>query len=65
MMSDRVKRNIWLTLSILSVGIILDRTIRVADGSVEWWNLVCAIIIAFFCTRNYLCYRRKVNGESR
>lgn len=57
MISNKAKRNIWLTLAILSVGAVIDRAIRVADGSVEWWNLVSAILITFFCTRFYLCYR--------
>lgn len=39
MLSNKVKQNIWLTLAILSVGCIIDRAIRVIDGSVEWWNL--------------------------
>ncbi len=60
MLSNKVKRNIWLTLSILSIGCIIDRTIRVIDGSVEWWNLVMAIVICAFCTKFYLCYRKQV-----
>lgn len=35
MFSNKVKRNIWLTLAILSVGCIIDRAIRVIDGSVS------------------------------
>lgn len=45
MLSNKVKRNFWLTLSILSVGCIIDRAIRVIDGSIEWWNLVATIVI--------------------
>lgn len=60
MINNKVKRNIWLTLAILSVGCVIDRMIRVIDGSVEWWNLVTAIVITAFCTRFYLCYRKKV-----
>lgn len=56
MLSNKVKCNIWLTLAILSIGCIIDRTIRVIDGSVEWWNLVAAIVITAFCTKFYLCY---------
>jgi hypothetical protein len=33
MLSNKEKRNIWLTLAILSVGCIIDRVIRVIDGS--------------------------------
>lgn len=60
MLSNKVKRNIWLALAILSVGCVIDRVIRVIDGSVEWWNLVTAIVITAFCTKFYLCYRKQV-----
>ncbi len=60
MLSNKVKRNIWLTLAILSVGCIIDRVIGVIDGSAEWWNLITAVLITAFCTRFYLCYRKQV-----
>ncbi len=44
MLSNRVKRNIWLTLTILSALTIIDCTVRVVEGSVEWWNLLSAVI---------------------
>lgn len=60
MLSNKVKRNIWLTLAILSVGCIIDRAIRVMDGFVEWWNLITAVVITAFCIKFYLCYRKQV-----
>ena len=60
MLSNKVKRNIWLTLTILSVGCIIDRVIRVIDGSIEWWNLVATIVITTVCTKFYICYRKQV-----
>ena len=36
MLSNRIKRNIWLTLTIMSGVAIIDRTVRVAEGSVGW-----------------------------
>ncbi len=60
MLSNKVKRNLWLTLAILSLAAVVDRAIKVADGSVEWWNLVSAIAITAFCTKFYLCYRKQV-----
>lgn len=60
MISNRTKKNIWLALAVLSLVAVIDLAIRVADGSVEWWNLVSVIIITFFCTRFYFCYRRQV-----
>ena len=60
MLSNRARRNIWLTLAILSLAAVVNRTIKVIDGSTEWWNLVSAIIITAFCTKFYLCYRKQV-----
>lgn len=60
MLSNKLKRNFWLTLAILSIGCIIDRAIRVINGSVEWWNLVAAIVITAFCTKFYLCHRKQV-----
>lgn len=60
MVSNKVKRNIWLALAVLSTITIIDRSIGVADGSIGWWQLVSAIIITALCTKFYLCYRRKV-----
>lgn len=60
MISNKIKRNVWLTLAIMSTACIADRAIRVADGSLEWWNLVSAVIITALCTKFYLCYRRQV-----
>ena len=64
MISNRVKRNVWLVLAVMSVGAVVDRAIRVAEGTVEWWNLVSAIVITAFCVEFYLCCRREVkNGN--
>lgn len=64
MISNRVKRNVWLVPAVMSVGAVVDRVIHVAEGTVEWWNLVSAIVITAFCVKFYLCYRREVkNGN--
>lgn len=60
MISNKVRRNIWLSLAILSLGTIVDRAIRVSDGTAEWWNLASAIVITALCIKFYLCYRRQV-----
>lgn len=62
MISNRVKRNVWLVLAVMSVGAVVNRAIRVAEGTEEWWDLVSAIVIAAFCVKFYLCYRREVNN---
>ena len=64
MISNRVKRNVWLVLAVMSVGVVINRAIRVAEGTVEWWDLVSGIVITAFCVKFYLCYRREVkNGN--
>lgn len=60
MVSNRVKRNIWLTLSIMSIGTVIDRSIRYFDGSIEWHSLMASVIISAFCFRFYLCFRKEV-----
>ncbi|MDE6269948.1 MAG: hypothetical protein K2M12_03710 [Muribaculaceae bacterium] len=62
MLSNKVKRNIWLTLGVLSLVAIADRAINVATGAKDWGSLVCAVIITMFCTRYYLYYRRQVKA---
>lgn len=60
MVSNRVKRNIWLALSVVSLAVIIDRAIRFADGSVEWWSLLSSVVICLVCVRFYLIFRREV-----
>lgn len=64
MFSNRVKRNIWLTLAILSLMAVVDRIIGMADGTSEWWHLACNAVTTALCFKFYLCYRRQVkNGN--
>lgn len=60
MLGNRVKRNIWLTLTIMSGLTVIDRAVRIVDGSVEWWNLLSSIIITALCAKFYMCYRKQV-----
>ena len=60
MLSNRVKRNIWLTLTIMSGLTVIDRAVRIVDGSVEWWSLLSSIIITALCAKFYMCYRKQV-----
>lgn len=62
MLSDKTKRNIWLTLAITSILAVINRTIKLAAGETEWWSLASAIVILAYCTKFYLCYRRKARG---
>lgn len=60
MLGNKVKRNIWLTLFVFALVAVVDRAVRVADGRLEWWNLISVFVIAAFCGKFYLCYRRQV-----
>ena len=60
MLSNRVKRNIWLTLTIMSGLTVIDRAVRIVDGSVEWWGLLSSIIVTALCAKLYMCYRKQV-----
>lgn len=60
MLSNRVKRNIWLALAIMSGVATVGRAIQTFNGSVEWWNVLMTLIITAFCVKYYLCYRKKV-----
>lgn len=60
MISNRVKRNIFLTLAIMSAVTVIDRAIRLAMGLVEWWILVLAIAITVVLARCYFSFRREV-----
>ncbi|MBJ2190667.1 MULTISPECIES: hypothetical protein [Duncaniella] len=44
----------------MSSVVIIDRAIRFADGSVEWWSLLSSVIICIACVRFYLIFRREV-----
>mgnify|MGYP000123327329 CR=1 FL=1 len=60
MISNKAKRNIWFSLCILSAVAMVDRAIRVANGELEWWNLVSVMVIVAFCVKFFACYRRQV-----
>lgn len=64
MISNKVRRNFWLTLSILSTVTIVDCAIRLASGEVEWWSLALDMVITALCVKFYLFYRKQVkNGN--
>lgn len=64
MLSNKVRRNIWLAMSVVSVAVVVDRSIRFANEEIEWWRLVSAIVIMALCIKFYWRYRREVrNGN--
>lgn len=60
MISNRVRRNFWLVIAIMSVGVIVYRAIRFAGGSLEWWQLLSPIAVTALSAKFYFCYRRQV-----
>lgn len=64
MIRNKTKRNIWFVLSIFSLAATIDRTIRLADGKIEWWEVCSAAVIAVCCVKCHLSYRKEVkNGN--
>ncbi len=60
MLSNKTKRNIWLTLSVLSALTVIDRSIRLAMGEIDWWKLAFSIIVTALCVKFYLAFRKQV-----
>lgn len=60
MISNKVKRNIWFVLGILSLAATIDRSIRLAAGKIEWWEVCSAAVITVCCLKCYLSYRKEV-----
>ncbi len=62
-LTNKTRSNIWLVLVILSLVCVVSRGVDIASGDKEWWHLVSTIVMTIFCTRFYLCYRRKAKLE--
>lgn len=61
--SNRVKRNISLTLLVVGVLCILGRTweVLMAPSSGQaWFDLFAIFVITILCLDNYLIYNRRV-----
>ncbi|MDE5658140.1 MAG: hypothetical protein K2I25_03715 [Muribaculaceae bacterium] len=64
MITDKTKRNIWLTLAIFSLVSVTHRAISLANGDASWWQLASSIIISAACIKFYLQYRRQAANPS-
>ncbi len=62
-LTDKTRSCIWLGFAILSLICVISRIVDVALGDKEWWHLVATVIMTAFCTRFYLCYRRKARAQ--
>lgn len=45
-------------MALLSVGLAVERSIRVAKGEAEWWQLLTSVVIVMVCGRFFLDSRR-------
>lgn len=57
-MSDRIKKNIFLVLSVVGLGVIVARAIDLATGDGRWWKLLSAVVLYGMYFKFYLDYRR-------
>lgn len=57
-MSDRIKKNIFLVLGVVGLGVIVARAIDLATGDGRWWELLSAVVLYGMCFKFYLDYRR-------
>ena len=61
--SNRVKRNIFLTLLIVGLACIAARIWDVAmapSSGRAWFDLAGTVVITYLCFDNYKTYRRRV-----
>lgn len=61
--SNRVKRNIFLTLLIVGLASIAARIWDVAmapSSGRAWFDLAGIVVITYLCFDNYMIYRRRV-----
>lgn len=62
-MTDKTRSYIWLILAILSLICVVSRAVDLANGDKEWWHLITTMVITAFCTRYFICYRKKAQAE--
>lgn len=62
MVSNKVKRNIWLALSMVSFMCVVSRAINVLDGTSEWWQLLSITMIFVVIFKLYMAYRKQVKA---
>lgn len=60
MISNRVKRNICLTLSIVSFMCVIGSAIKVFDDTSKWWQLFTITIAFAVIFKLYMAYRKQV-----
>ncbi len=59
MVSNKVKRNIWLLLTINGIGVIAARIFEAITGG-EWWPILSAAVLTIVTLKMYISYRKAV-----
>lgn len=59
MLSDKLKRNIWLVMTIIVSVCIILASIGIIVRGRDSQILIPMSVSLFFCVRNYRCYRAK------
>lgn len=66
--SDRVKRNIFLYLTMMGCGItaarITDPVMRGAINAREWFDIAGAVVLTFLAWKSFRSYNVKVRRRS-
>lgn len=62
MISNKVKRNIWLTLGVVSLVCVMAVAVKVYEGTSEWWQLLCSAVICGVIFRLFWIYRKQVKA---
>lgn len=62
MLSNRVKRNVWLVFAIASFAMIVASIIGLVTGDREWYNVLNACVLFAVCIYFYLGYRKDVKA---
>jgi len=64
-MSNRIKRNIFLTMSVIGLGVIVARAFDFfAGGDTAWWEVLGAVVIYATCFKFYLGYRKAAKADA-
>ncbi|MDE6392078.1 MAG: hypothetical protein K2L59_02245 [Muribaculaceae bacterium] len=59
----RLKRDIWLVLSIVMFLITINRTAGFINLTSEWWEPLSSLAIGALCVRLYISHRKAVKVE--
>jgi len=62
MLSNRVKRNAWLTFAIISAVSLIARTWQFIMHEEQWYDVLSCAVITALCFKFFLDYRKALNA---